>query len=131
MSLLVADTGDVLALQRMLNFVAADNCKLHLFSNSYTPAKGDTVASYTECVGTGYAAATCTGASWSVTTVSHVTTATYPAITFTFSVAQTVYGYYITNNAGTTLIGAEAFPSALTIPSGGGTVTVTLNITGN
>ena len=131
MTLVIANTGDVLSLQRTFNYAAADNAKLHLFTNNYTPTKTDTTSSYTEASDTSYAAVALTGTNWSVTTVSSVTTGTYPAQTFTFAGAQTVYGYYITNNAGTTLIGAEAFPSALTIPSGGGTITITLNITAN
>ena len=131
MSLLISDLGDALALGRMLNNTATGDLKLHLFTNSVTPAKGDTTSSYTEASDSSYGVITLTGATWSVATVSHVTTATFTAQTFTFAGAQTVYGYYLTDSAGTTLVGAEAFPSALTIPSGGGTITVTLNITGN
>ena len=131
MTLVVSNVGDVLALNRLLNVASTADVVCHLFSNSYSPQKTDTVSSYTECSAAGYAAITCTGASWVVATVSSVTTASYPAITFNFTGAQTVYGYYITDSAGTTLLLAEAFPTALAIPSGGGSVTVTLNITAN
>jgi len=131
MSLVISNLGDVLVLQRALNYSSPGNLKIHLFTNSISPSKTDTVSTYTEASDSSYAAISLTGASWSVTTVSSVTTATYAAQTFTFAGAQTVYGYYLTDSSSTTLVGAEAFPSALTIPSGGGTITITLNITGN
>jgi hypothetical protein len=131
MSLVISDLGDALALGRMLDKTAQGDLKLHLFTNNYTPGKGDTTSSVTEASDGSYSAATLTGASWSIATVSHTTTATYPAVTFTFAGAQTVYGYYLTDSGGTTLVGAELFASALTIPSSGGTITVTLNIVGN
>ena len=103
MTLIVPNVGDVLALQRIVNFTATGNLKLHLFVNSYTPAKTDTVSSYIECSATGYAAISLTGASWSVTTVSNTTTGTYPAQTFTLTSSATIYGYYVTESTSTTL----------------------------
>lgn len=126
MALLVPDVGEVEMLKRMLNYSATGNVVLHLYANSYTPVEGSVVGNFTECSASGYAAITLTGSSWSIATSSGVTTASYAAQTFSFSAAQVVYGYYVTNAAGTIVLWAELFASApFNIPSGGGSVQVT------
>lgn len=133
MTLLAPDTGDQLFLKYALNNTAASNPKLHLYTNNYTPAKGDTTGSYTECsTATGYAAVTLPGTSWTVSTTSHVTTASYAAQTFTLTASATIYGYYITDNSSSNVLWAELFSGGpFNIPSGGGSVTVTPTITCN
>ena len=71
-----------------------------------------------------------TGTSWTVGTSSGTTTATYATITFSYTTTETVYGYYVTNNAATSLLWAEVFNSGspFQIPVGGGTVNVTPKI---
>lgn len=130
MALLMPAVGEVEALKRMLNYSATGNVVLHLYSNNYTPVEGSTVASFTECTASGYAAKTLTGSSWSITTTSNVTTASYAEQTFTFSAAQVVYGYYVTDAANAIVLWAELFSgSPFNIPSGGGSVKVTPKIT--
>jgi len=129
MSIVVSDQGEVLALGLIVNKTAQGDLKLKLFTNDYTPVEGTVVGNFTECTATGYAAKTLTGASWTIATVANVTTASYAAQTFTMSSAANCYGYYVTNSAGTSVLFAEKFPSVFTIPSGGGSVTVTLNWT--
>jgi hypothetical protein len=131
MSLLVPNCGEVLALGLICNKTSQADLKLHLYKSNTTPAETDTVSTYTESTATGYSVKTLTGASWTITTDGGgVTTASYAAQTFTYTATETVYGYYVTNNAGTTLLFAEKFSDGpYNIPSGGGSVTVTLNWT--
>jgi hypothetical protein len=129
MALLAPDAGEVECLKRMLNYSAADNCKLKLYTNNYTPVEGSVVGGFTEATASGYSAKTLTGTSWTIGTASNVTTATYSAQTFTFSTAATCYGYYVTNSGGSICLWAEKFASAYAIPSGGGSITITPTIT--
>jgi len=130
-ALLVPDVGEVLLLSYALNKVAATDVKIKLFTNDYTPVEGSVVADFTEATAAGYAAIALTGASWTITTTTGVTTATYAQQTFTFTAASTNYGYYVTNNDGSQVLWAERFSDAPhTIPSGGGTEKITCNLIG-
>jgi hypothetical protein len=111
--------------------LAANNTKLHLFTNNVTPAKSDTVGTYTECSASGYSAITLSSGSWTVSTVSTTTTAAYATQTFTLTASATIYGYYITDSGGTNIILSEAFPAVFNIPSSGGSVAITLALTDN
>lgn len=125
MAFLVPNVGEQEMLKRILNGGAADNSLLHLYSNDKTPAEADVIGDYTLI--TDPAAITLTGASFDYTTA--VGTASYAQQTFTFTGANTVYGYVITNAAGTILLAAERFSDGpYSIPSGGGTVKITSNI---
>lgn len=129
MALLVPDIGEVELLSRMLNKVATGDVKLHLFSNNYTPVEGSALANFTECNASGYAAKTLSGASWTVATNAGTTEASYAEQTFTFTAAQTVYGYYVTDSGSTKVLWAELFTGApFNIPAGGGSVKVTPKI---
>lgn len=90
---------------------------LRLFSNNHTPAVGDSIASYTEVAGGGYAAKALAVASWSVVS-GNPTVASYAAQDFDFTGATTapgtIYGYYITDPSNV-VRGAERF-SALVVP---------------
>jgi len=126
MSLLLPYVGDKWILQKSLG---ANNTKLHLFTNNHTPAKADTVSSYTECGASGYSAITLSSGSWTYTTQGDE--ADYATQTFSLTSSATVYGYYVTDTAGTTLIFAELFSNGpYNIPSSG-SVAVTLHVTAN
>jgi hypothetical protein len=129
MALLVPLVGEINLLGRMLNFASPDDVKLHLYTNNHTPTSSDTTANYTESSGAGYAAITLTGSSWVIAGPTPAT-ASYPQQTFTYTGAEpTIYGYYVTNNAGTTLEWAELFTDGpYAIPSGGGSVKITPKI---
>jgi hypothetical protein len=134
MALLTVDEGEVILLQRALNNVAPDNCILRLYTNDKTPADADTTASYTELTAHNYTAITLTGASWSISSIANVATASYALQTFTLnSGPQNVYGYYVTNAAGTKVLWAERFTSTpFVIPAvGTGTINITPVITHN
>lgn len=123
MALLTPDVGETELLSRMLNKSATGDVKIQLYSSNTTPAESDTISTYTLI--TDPAAITLTGASWTVTTG----TASYSQQTFTFTGANTVYGYVVTNSAGTTLLWAEKFTDGpYSIPSGGGTIKITPSI---
>lgn len=90
---------------------------LRLFSNNHTPAVGDTIASYTEVSGGGYAAKSLASGTWNITS-GNPTVATYTAQDFAFTGATsapgTVYGYYITD-ASNVVRAAQRF-SDLVVP---------------
>ena len=125
MALLTPNVGETELLSRMLNKSATGDVKIQLYSSNTTPAEADTIATYTLI--TDPAAITLTGASWDTTSVAG--TASYAQQTFTFTGANTVYGYVVTNSAGTTLLWAEKFTDGpYPIPSGGGTIKITPSI---
>jgi hypothetical protein len=132
MTIVFPSESDAVQLAAML---ANGTVKLRLFTNNHTPVKGDTWsgASFTECTAAGYAAITLASGSWSIATVSGVTTATYAAQTFSFTASATIYGYVITQTIGgtTTILGAELAGSGPFSCVSGSTVTVTPNITAN
>jgi len=82
-----------------------------------------------------YAPIQLTPANWVITEASDITTAEYNMdLSFYFGGASSVYGYYVTNNildnASTTILWIERFNAApFSIPSGGGTITITPRIT--
>jgi hypothetical protein len=130
MALLVPDVAEAMLISRMLNKSAPDDCKLKLYKNNVTPAEADVVGSYTESTGAGYAAIALTGANWTVTTATGTTTASYAQQTFTYTGAEAnIYGYYVVDSAGTTLLWAERFSDGpYSIPGGGGSVKITPQI---
>lgn len=121
----VPNVGEQEMLKRILNGASPDNVKMHLYSNNVTIAETSVIGDFTLI--TDPAAIALTGSSFDYTTA--VGTASYAQQTFTFTGAATVYGYVITNNAGTILLAAESFADGpYSIPSGGGTVKITANI---
>ena len=118
-ALLVPNVGEVQLLEVALNGGTQGDQKLRLFQNDYTPAEASILTNFTESTGTGYAALTLTSGSWTIATVTGTTTATYAQQTFTFTATGTsIYGYYIVDIDGTTLLWAERFAGAEPIYSG-------------
>ena len=83
-----------------LALIFASNLFLRLFSNDITPSIADTLGSYTEVTGGGYAEKTLTGGSWTISNGI----ATYASQLFTFTGTTggsgQVYGYYVVDGAG-------------------------------
>jgi len=133
MPLVVPSSSDELMMKYILNKVAVDgNRKLKLFSNNISPFKGIALADINEVSASGYTAKTLTGSSWTVSTVSGVSTATYPVQTFSITQSTNVYGYYVTTSDSSAVLWMERFDTApFNLPSGGGDITVTLNFTLN
>lgn len=131
-ALVVPNVGEVLLLSYALNKIApGETVKLKLYTNDITPDEDTVVGDFTEAVAAGYAAISLAKVDWTIATSVGVTTAEQPQKTFTLTGASTDYGYYITDEAGTGLLWAERFSDAPhTLPSGGGTEKVTVNLIG-
>lgn len=129
MALVVPNNGEGDALDGFTGKTALSTLVLRLYSSNTTPAETDTAATYTEYTATGYAAITLTAASWTTTEGAPSNTA-YAQQTFTMTGAGDAYGYYMTRNTGGRIALAERFTGApFSIPSGGGTIKVTPQIT--
>lgn len=79
---------------------------VRLFRNNVTPAIGDTVASYTEANFSGYAAQALPSFSAAAFSTSKARATATSTLIFTNSTGvtgNTIYGYYVTNSAGTQL----------------------------
>lgn len=139
MPLVVPDEGELRILEYIVN-INRDNTEhpvLHLYSNDLDPEDGSFGASgenfdsadFTEATAAGYAAITLTGAGWTTTQTVGVTTAIYNVgVTFSFSVGEDIYGYYVTDTANG-ILWAERFPGApFQLPGGGGDIAVRAQI---
>lgn len=114
----------------MLNFTAATDVEMHLYSNNKTPAESDTITNYTESTASNYTGVRLSGTAWTVASGSPAgATATYAQQSFNFSAADTIYGYFVTSNQKQVLLWAELFSGGpFTLPSSGGTIAVTPKI---
>jgi len=115
MTLLVPNTGEVIALSYLVNKSTTTRDLVYkLFATNVTPAESDTHSSYTVAAGGGYADKTLTGASWTVTGGAP-TEASYAQQTWTVTGAlttnATVYGYYVLRATDGDLVLAETFTS--------------------
>jgi hypothetical protein len=133
MALLVPNVGEVEILTRALTF---EGSKLKLYTNDYTATETSIIGNFTECAVAGYAHKTLTGTvsggTWVISTASNITTASYAQQSYAITTATSCYGYMVTNSAGTVVLWAERFTGApFTLPAGGGTINVTVNITGD
>ena len=103
-----------MCLEAGLNKEAQDQDQyMILFKNDYTPAADDILADYTEAKFSGYAQASITGASWSVTTAEPAV-ASYAEQEFISDddqTPETIYGYAIFLAMDDTFVGAERFSS--------------------
>lgn len=134
MTILVPNTGEVIALQYLTNKVATpENLVLCLFATNITPAETDTFATYTLATGGGYADITLTGANWTVTGGAP-SSAAYAQQTFTFTGALTtngtVYGYLYKRGTSGDLVAVETFAS-FTPAASGDNIKITPSITGD
>lgn len=130
MAMTWALTGKAKILGQATNNVAVSSWKLHLYTNNETPDKDSVYGDFTEDTADGYAAETMTPASWTIAAVGATAEmkGSYPKVTFTYTEASTVYGYYITDTAGTCLIGAEKFSDGpYTLGNSGGSINTTLS----
>lgn len=121
MTILVPDTGEVIALQYLVNKGTPEDLKYCLFTNNITPSETDTAATYTLASGGGYADKTMIGANWTVSGGAP-SQATYAAQTWTFTGAlttnPTIYGYIVKRATSGDLVLAETFTSFTPAASG-------------
>ena len=111
MALITFNVGAQELARRSLNYSATGDVKLKLFTSNTTLAETTLIGDLTIASWTGYADATLTGASWTVTNADPAS-ASYAKQTFTSSAgSQNVnnYGYVVTNSAGTIALWGETF----------------------
>jgi hypothetical protein len=125
MSIVVPNASEILLLEYILSLTSPGNKILHLYKNDLTPVEATVIGNITESTETGYVPITLTGASWSVTQLSGITTGVYSKQTFAFATAATVYGYYVTTTSNQ-LLWVERFSNGpFPIDSSGGNIKVT------
>jgi hypothetical protein len=141
MAIVISNEGEALLLEYAMGKTAAADQKLRLYTNDYTPLHTSVVASFTEMGAVqGYTLKTLTTTSWGAatpgtgtgTSTSNKASIAYAQQTFTADGtggSQTVYGYFVTDNAGTTLLYAERFSTAKTYANVGDAIKITPGIT--
>lgn len=135
MDLVFCEDGLKFSLDTLAAALNAGTAKLRLFKNNHTPDEADDISDYTEADFSGYAAATI--GAWNAATyaggLANVEATT--AQTFTNStgaVGNDVYGYYVTDSAGTVLYYAQRANSPpLSLQLAGEAVTITPAIDAN
>lgn len=131
MTLVVVTNGDQVLLNTGLAF--GNTLSLRLYTNNITPSKSDLLATYTQASGSGYAAISMPRGSWvfSNTGAGGNGNAQYPAQSWTFTGAITVYGYYIVDSSSGLLMWAERFAGAPLTFAAAGVLTITPYIEAN
>lgn len=132
MAAVIPNEGEIAELESLLK---SKDRVLHLFKNNVTPDAASTVATFTECAFTGYAAITLVAANWPTPTTNGTTgkaESTYAEQSFTVTTAdgESYYGYYITDAAGTKLLRAERFADAPCALADGNVEKITVTYTG-
>lgn len=118
--LIFADEGNELLLNGFATYLNGEPCVFHLYSNDYTPTRSDTVADYTEATVTGYAAEDVDSFGGATDLGGNVWQIQGDEITWTLDgsvTPQTLYGYYVTDQAGAQLLWAERFDTAEVVDS--------------
>lgn len=131
MALVVPNNGEGDALDAFTGKTAMSTLVLRLYGGNITPSETDVASTYTssEYAATGYASITLTAANWT-TTEGAPSQTVYAQQTFTMTGAGDAYGYFMTRATGGRLALAERFTGApFSIPSGGGTIKITPQIT--
>lgn len=107
--------------------VGPENLRLRLYKNDITPASTMTLSDYTEATFTGYSAVTLTSDSWTITQDELAQATQTSATTFSCSAttAETVYGYFVTGSASSTLYWSERFDAAFQLVNIGDAVVPT------
>lgn len=126
MALVVPDAGERRLLEYIVNKSSPTDLVLHLYTNSVNlSGETFTTGSFTEATASGYASVVLTGAGWTASTSSGISSALYDnGITFGFTVGQDIQGYYVTD-VSNNILWAEEFPGApFQLPIGGGDIAV-------
>jgi len=117
-------------LQRGLNYTSGEDQLIRLFNNDYTPVAASEIADFSECDETGYAEQNLTGTEYTITPGETTgASAEHPQVTFEFTEAANVYGYFVVNPAGTKVLWAERFASAPYEITTAGEIRVTPTVT--
>ena len=130
MTLTVPNQAEAILLSNLLNVSAPQDLVVKLYNSDTTPAETDTVATYTEIYGGGYADVTLVPGDW-VITPGTPTLAAHPEITFAFTGSVgNIYGYYVVQAISGDLVWAERFTNGpFNIQNNGDEIRITPNIT--
>jgi hypothetical protein len=108
---------------------AFPSMKLRLYSNNLTPDNTKVVGDFTEATFAGYAAVSLNFSADAVVT-AHVANDSADAVTFTITAGtQNIYGWYVTNAAGTVLYFSQRDANAPVGMSSAGLNTYTITVT--
>lgn len=133
MTIVAPDVSEVIILKLLVNHpdISQEDLELHLYKANVDPTDNTVIGDLTEATEAGYSSITLTGASWTVSTSSGISTAEYAEQTFTITEAATYYGYYVTQTSSGGLVWCERFDatSGFILPSGGGTIAITPKVT--
>lgn len=132
MALVVPDVAEVQMLLRLVGTIPSvdRNQVMKLYTAPLgTITESFTAASFTEATAAGYAPATLVPGGWTASTTAGTSTATYaPDITFSFTAAEAVVGYYVVDTTSPTpvLLWAESFSGGpFVLPGSGGQIQIT------
>jgi hypothetical protein len=132
MALKIPDLGIVYKMTLLQTNFETDALEIHLYQNNYTPTTSSVLADFTAATFDGYIPQTISG--WSSPTVTaHVGLIQATAVVFTKAAGATpnsIYGYYVTDSGGTTVLWAELFSTGpFAMSATGSTITVTPTMT--
>jgi len=109
MPLKVPNNSEVFILEYILNKTTPDDIDIRLYTNDITPSDTDTITTYTEATGFGYAMIQLVPANWAIV-AGNPSVASHTQVTFVFTGALgNVYGYMVTKRASGVLMWAERF----------------------
>lgn len=109
MALVVPNEGENKTLSLMLNKTNPEDLILRLYTNNKVPSAGDSISSFVEASGSGYAANNLVANDWVIES-GDPTIASYPQVTFGFTGSLgDVYGYYVTQETSNVVMFAEKF----------------------
>lgn len=112
--LVISDLGVFSAMEILRQTWNSSLLRLHLFQNNIVPSRTTVLADLVEATFDGYAAVAIN--SWAVSVVSsHIATSLPTNQIFTKTsgaTPNTIYGYYVTNNANSQLLWCERDPAA-------------------
>jgi len=112
-------TGSNVMLEYAVDKTAADTLQLKFYTNDINITVSTVVGDLVECADTGYSAYALTPASWNVAWDTDHSNAVFTVDnTITFDSAANIYGMYLTNAAGTILIGAADFGAVKSFDAG-------------
>lgn len=104
---------------------------LRLFSNNITPVVTDTIGTYVEVIGGGYAAKSVTFGGWNVSLANPTVASRIIPLRWDFTGViggtGTVYGYYLIRTSDNLLVVSELLPAPY-IPVNGGFINLTLTL---
>jgi hypothetical protein len=126
----VTQEGAIRIWQQILGISTIGYPYVHLFGSQHTPAHTDTEATYAaiELAAAGYAPILLgqPSANWTISAIGAGAQAVYLTVSWTFTAAATVWGYWLSDQTQTYSLWAEIFLSSFVYGSSGGPFTLQL-----